>query len=335
LGPKDLGQVIEAMPRSDDPDLLVGNDKLDDAAVYRLSSTDALVQTVDFFTPVVDDPYDFGRIAAANAFSDVYAMGGRPLTALNIVCFPSATLPLEYLGRILAGGAEMAKAAGATIVGGHTVDDPELKYGLAVTGIIKPGEQLTNAAAAPGDVLILTKPLGVGIISTAIKAGTASLPAVIAATASMAELNRDAAKVARDHGVRALTDISGFGLLGHLTEMCRASGVGAEIWFDGLPLLLEAEALARQGVVPGGTKRNLEYVQPWTSFAAGLEEWQKHLVSDAQTSGGLLMACSAENVPKIVKALERRQAPAAAVVGRIREAGRPLIKVFASADGAA
>jgi len=325
---------MEALPKRDDKALLVGTDTLDDAAVYRLSDDYALVQTVDFFTPVVDDPYDFGRIAAANAFSDVYAMGGRPLTALNLVCFPSGTLPLEYLGRILAGGAETAERAGATIVGGHTIDDPEPKYGLAVTGLVKPGEQLTNASAKPGDVLVLTKPLGSGIISTAIKAGKASLAAVIAATDSMATLNRDAAEVAREEGAHALTDVTGFGLLGHLSEICRASGVAAEVWFDGLPLLPEVEELARKGMVPGGTVRNLEHVRSWTDFASGLEEWQRHLVADAQTSGGLLMALEAERVPGVVKKLEKRGVPAAAVIGKIREDVRPLLKVYCSAEGA-
>jgi selenide,water dikinase len=334
LGPKDLAQVMDMVPRSHDAALLVASDTMDDAAVYRMSDETALVQTVDFFTPVVDDPYDFGRIAAADALSDVYAMGGRPLTALNIVCFPSGTLPLEYLGRIMAGGAETAKLAGATIVGGHTVDDPELKYGLAVTGVVKPGEQLTNAAAVPGDVLLLTKPLGTGIVTTAIKQGVASLPGIAAATASMAALNRDAAEVAREQGVRALTDVSGFGLLGHLAEMCRASGVGAEVWFDGLPLLPEVEALVRQGVVPGGTKRNLEYVQSWTTFATGLELWQKQLAADAQVSGGLLMAVPAEKVPKVVEALEKRHVAAAAVIGRIHESTRPLIRMSSTAEGA-
>jgi selenide,water dikinase len=322
---------METMPRSDDPALLVGSDTMDDAAVYRLDEETALVQTVDFFTPVVDDPFDFGRIAAANAFSDVFAMGGRPLTALNIVAFPSGTLPLEYLERILAGGAETARLAGATIVGGHTIDDPEPKYGLAVTGLVKPGEQLTNAAAVPGDVLVLTKPLGCGVIAAAIKEGTASLPAIVAATAAMVALNKDAAEVAREFGVKAVTDITGFGLLGHLTEMCRASGVGAEVWFDGLPLLPEVEGLVRQGVVPGGTKRNLEYVKPWTTFAPGLQQWQKYVTADAQTSGGLLLAVPAERVPHVVEALERRNVPAAAVVGRIEKAGRPLLKVLAAA----
>jgi selenium donor protein len=191
------------LPRVDDPALLVGVDTLDDAAVYRLTDDIALVQTVDFFTPVVDDPYDFGRIAAANAFSDIYAMGGRPLTALNIVCFPSGVLPLDYLGRILQGGAETARLAGATIVGGHTIDDPEPKYGLAVTGVLKPGDELTNAGAMPGDLLVLTKPIGTGIVATAIKRGEASASAISAATASMAALNRDGAEVAREHGVRA------------------------------------------------------------------------------------------------------------------------------------
>jgi selenide,water dikinase len=322
------------LPRTVDPALLVGTDTLDDAAVYRLSDDVALVQTVDFFTPVVDDPYDFGRIAAANAFSDVYAMGGRPLTALNIVCFPSGVLPLQYLGRILQGGIDTAGLAGAAIVGGHTVDDPELKYGLAVTGLVGPGDELTNAKAAPGDLLVLTKPIGTGIVATAIKQGTASTEAVFAATASMTALNRDAAEVAREQGVRGLTDVTGFGLLGHLTEMCRASGVGADVWFDRLPLLPEAAALARRGVVPGGTKRNLEYVEPWTAFEAGLEPWQRLLCADAQTSGGLLLAVPPAGAPEVVRALNERHTPAAAVIGRIREPGRTLLRVCARAGSA-
>jgi len=219
-------------------------------------------------------------------------------------------------------------------VGGHTIDDPEPKYGMAVTGLVKPGEQLTNAAAVPGDVLILTKPLGTGVVAAAIKEGTASLPAIVAATNAMAALNKDAAEVARECEVKAVTDVTGFGLLGHLTEMCRASGVGAEVWFDGLPLLPEVEGLLRQGVVPGGTKRNLEYVKPWTTFAPRLQQWQKYVAADAQTSGGLLLAVPAERVPQVVEALEKRNVPAAAVVGRIEEAGRPLLKVLAAANGA-
>jgi selenide,water dikinase len=320
------------LPATTDPALLVGSDTLDDAAVYRLNDEIALVQTVDFFTPVVDDPYDFGRIAAANAFSDIYAMGARPLTALNIVAFPSGVLPLDYLGLILQGGAEMARLASATIVGGHTIDDPEPKYGLAVTGIIKPGEEMTNAGAAPGDLLVLTKPLGTGVIATAIKLGKAPPDVVSAATASMAHLNRDAADVAREQGVRGLTDVTGFGLLGHLGEMCRASGVGADLWFDRLPFLPGAEDLARQGVVPGGTRRNLEYVEPWTAFDERIEPWQRLLCADAQTSGGLLLCVSPERVEAVVRTLEGRSTPAAAVIGRIRSQDAVMLKVLASRE---
>jgi selenide,water dikinase len=321
---------MDMLPQVKDPALLVGADTLDDAAVYRLTDEIALVQTVDFFTPVVDDPYDFGRIAAANAFSDIYAMGGRPLTALNIVCFPSGALPLEYLARILQGGAETARLAEAIIVGGHTIDDPEPKYGLAVTGVVKPGQELTNATAAPGDVLVLTKPLGTGVVATAIKQGSASVEAVAAATATMATLNRDGAEVARACGARALTDVTGFGLLGHLSEVCRASRVAAEVWYERLPLLPEAEMLAQQGVIPGGTKRNLEYVQPWTSFDPGLQLWQQLLCADAQTSGGLILVVPPERAAEVVQALESRNTPAAAVIGRIlerHEAGGSLLIV--------
>ncbi len=327
MGPKDLGQVMAMLPKVEDAALLVGSDTLDDAAVYRLTDDLALVQTVDFFTPVVDDPYDFGRIAAANAFSDIYAMGGRPLTALNIVCFPSDVLPLEVLGRILQGGAETARLAGATIVGGHTIDDPEPKYGMAVTGLLRPGTELTNAAAVVDDLLVLTKPLGTGIIATAIKRDSASPAVVAAATASMAALNRVGSEIAREQGVRAVTDITGFGLLGHVSEMCRASGVSAELWFDRLPLLPGAAELAAEGVVPGGTKRNLEYVEGWTAFDPALAPWERLLIADAQTSGGLVLAVPPDALDATVQALVLGGTQAAAVIGKMVPAGDPLLRV--------
>ena len=310
--------MLRQLPRSANPNLLVGFETSDDAGVFRLSDDRALVQTVDFFTPVVDDPFDFGRIAAANAFSDVYAMGGTPVTALNIVCFPSGVLPLSHLTRILQGGAEVAARAGATIVGGHTIDDPEPKYGLAVTGVLRPGEQTTNAAALPGDYLVLTKPLGTGVIATAIKQGIATADTVASATACMAELNRAGAEVAREHALRAVTDVTGFGLLGHLSELCRASRVGVEVWFDRLPLLPGAAELAQAGVIPGGTRRNLEFVAKWTVFADPLEEWQRLLVADAQTSGGLILAVPPDRLQAVTAALASRGSAAAAVIGRVR-----------------
>ena len=320
------------LPPADDPDLLVGSDTLDDAAVYRLTDDIALVQTVDFFTPVVDDPFDFGRIAAANAFSDVYAMGARPLTALNIVAFPSGVLPLEYLGRILLGGAEIARQASATIVGGHTIDDPEPKYGLAVTGIVKPGEEMTNAAAKPGDLLVLTKPLGTGIVATAIKMGKAAPDVIAAATASMTHLNRAGSEVARENGVRALTDITGFGLLGHLSEMCRASKVCVDVWFGTLPLLPGAVDLVRGGVAPGGTRRNLEFVEGWTAFSIDLEAWQRLLCADAQTSGGLVLCVPPDRLETVVAALRQRGTPAAAVIGRVRSQDETMMRVLPSRE---
>ncbi len=315
------------LPRVDDPALLVGSDTLDDAAIYLLTDELALVQTVDFFTPVVDDPYDFGRIAAANSFSDIYAMGGKPLTALNIVCFPNGTLPLEHLGLILLGGAEVAREAGATIIGGHTIDDPEPKYGMAVTGTVKPGEQLTNAGARPGDVLVLTKPLGTGIIATAIKRGDAPAESVAAATASMAALNKAGAEVARVCKARALTDVTGFGLLGHVSEMCRAGNIGVEIWFDALPLLPGTVELVRAGIVPGGTKRNLEYVSAWSRFDDAIAPWQQLLAADAQTSGGLLLALPESEVAAALAALTELRTPAAAVIGRFKTPGEALVEV--------
>jgi selenide,water dikinase len=319
------------LPRTVDPALLVGADTLDDAAIYLLTDDIALVQTVDFFTPVVDDPYDFGRIAAANAFSDVYAMGGQPLTALNIVCFPSEALPLEVLGLILRGGAESALLAGATIVGGHTIDDPEPKYGMAVTGIVKPGEQLTNAAARAGDYLVLTKPLGTGIVATAIKKGSTDAIVIAAATESMTKLNKDASEVARAHGLKAVTDVTGFGLLGHLGEMCRASAVSAEIWFDRLPFLPGAAVLAKQGAIPGGTRRNLEYAESWTDFSADLETWQRLLAADAQTSGGLLLSVPEPLLQAVLADLQDRRSLVSAVIGRMLPPGASTISLFSLA----
>jgi selenide,water dikinase len=319
------------LPHTIDPNLLVGTDTVDDAAVYRLSDDLALVQTVDFFTPIVDDPYDFGRIAAANSFSDVYAMGATPLIALNIVGFPVSVLPLDYLVEILRGGAEVAREAGVSIVGGHTIDDSEPKYGLAVTGTIRPGAQITNAAARAGQLLVLTKPLGTGIIATAIKRGVAKESVVRQAVESMVALNRSASQAALDHGVTAMTDVTGFGLLGHLSELCRGSGVSAEIWVDQLPWLPGARVLAREGVIPGGTRRNLDFTESVTHWEDGFQEWERLLVADAQTSGGLLIAVDESESKGLVADLMAAGTPAAAVIGRLAPQGDPLVKVRAQA----
>jgi selenium donor protein len=319
--------VISQLPAPLDPDLLVGTNTADDAAVYRVSDDLALVQTVDFFTPIVDDPYDFGRIAAANSFSDIYAMGAEPRLALNIVGFPASVLPLDWLVAILRGGADMAAEAGVTIAGGHTIDDAEPKYGLCVTGFLRPGEQISNASAKPGHLLVLTKPLGTGIIATAIKRGDAEPEAVAEATASMATLNRDGARAARAHGLSALTDITGFGLLGHLGEMCEGSGVSAELWYERLPFLRGAARLASLGVVPGGTRRNLEHVTPITRWEGRFEPFEMLLAADAQTSGGLLIAVPEENAPALLATLRAFPTPAAAVVGRILPAGENRLTV--------
>ena len=310
-----------------DADLLVGTDTVDDAAVLRVNDDIAVVQTVDFFTPVVDDPYDFGRIAAANSMSDVYAMGATPRLALNIVGFPLDILPLDDLVLILRGGADVAREAGVTIGGGHTIDDREPKYGMVVTGFLRPGDQVTNAAAAAGDFLVLTKPLGTGVIATAIKRGVAEADVIAAATASMATLNRDGARVALARGVRSMTDVTGFGLLGHLSEMCAGSGVSAELWTTRLPLLPGAADLAMAGIVPGGTRRNLAHVEARTRWIDGFEEWERLLHADAQTSGGLLLAVSADELDATLRDLELAGTPAAALIGRFVPSEGTLITV--------
>lgn len=306
------------MPKIDDPNLLVGISTVDDAAVYKISDDMAIVETVDFFTPVVDDPYTFGQISAANALSDIYAMGAKPLFALNIVAFPSKTLPLEVLEEILRGGADKVREAGINIVGGHSIDDPEPKYGLVVTGIVHPNKVIANSTARAGDVLILTKPIGVGIITTAIKRGKASQSAIEKVVSVMSTLNREAAEAMIEVGVSAATDITGFGLLGHLLEMIQGSGVGARIFLDSVPVIEEAWGYVRNEIVPGGTISNLEYVSNCVEWGEGIGNDAKLILSDAQTSGGMMISVPKEKEVLLLNALKDRKVTGA-VIGEIVE----------------
>jgi len=304
----------------------VATNTADDAGVYRISADLALVQTVDVFTPVVDEPYWFGAIAAANALSDVYAMGGVPRTALNIAGFPRSKLPLEILGEILHGGGEKCAEAGVAVIGGHTLDDPEPKFGLSVTGFVHPDRVVTNAAAQPGDRLVLTKPLGLGVITTGIKQERTTRSAIDEAIRVMAALNRAAGQAMTDVGVSAATDITGFGLLGHLHEMTRASGVRARILLSAVPILEEAWGLARAGTVPGGTQRNRAALAGAVIWE-GIDEDGQILLCDAQTSGGLLIAVPGDRLARLVQALRAGGTPASEVVGEITGEGAGEITV--------
>lgn len=285
------------------------------------------MQTIDIFTPVVDDPYWFGMIAAANALSDVYAMGGTPRLALNFAGFPRAKLPLSVLGEILRGGADKCAEAGVTIIGGHTIDDPEPKYGLAVTGFVHPDRVITNAAARPGDRLVLTKPLGMGILTTGLKQGKAPPEAVGEAIRIMAALNKPAAEVMMAVGVSAATDITGFGLLGHLAEMTRGAGVGARVRLRDVPIIDAAWPLVHAHAIPGGTQRNRESLQDVVSWD-GVGEDAQVLLCDAQTSGGLLIAVPEARCDTLVQALQAGGLPVAAVIGEITGPGRGEIAVL-------
>lgn len=312
-----------------DPNLLVGAATADDAGVYRLDRDRALVQTVDFFTPIVDDPFAFGQIAAANALSDIYAMGGRPLTALNLLCVPDEVLPLAVINAILRGGARKAQEARCVIIGGHTIRNPELVYGLAVTGLVHPRKLITNAAARPGDVLVLTKPLGTGIVTTGIKRGVTAPALARKAAASMRQLNTIGAELAERDAVRAGTDVTGFGLLGHLGALCRSSGVGAQIRASAIPVLGEGVwELIERNCVPAGTKQNLKAAATWTDWA-GVTEAQQILLADAQTSGGLLLCVRPRKLAGVLRLLEQRHVPCAAVLGRIVPSAQPWIHVSA------
>lgn len=301
VGPGTLAGVLEGLPKFCDPNLLVGTDTSDDAAVYKVSDDLALIQTLDFFTPVADDPYDFGQIAAANALSDVYAMGGVPKTALNIVAFPK-NMDVEILGEILRGGADKVMEAGAVLAGGHTIQDDTPKYGLSVTGFVDPKKFWKNYGAQTGDKLILTKPLGAGIINTAIKADLVSEEARTAVLASMKLLNRSACEVFREFEIHACTDITGFGLGGHATEMAAASDRTIVIDTEKLPLFPDVEMYASMGLIPGGAYRNREYANK-TGVKSSAVLWKEDVVFDPQTSGGLLAAVQEKDVPYIMEEL--------------------------------
>jgi len=308
---------LSQLPSITDPNVLIGTKTADDAAVYRISDDLAIVQTVDYFTPVVDDPYLFGQITAANSLSDIYAMGATPLFALNIAGFPSDTLPLDVLAKILQGGADKAAEAGISIIGGHTIKDAEPKYGMSVTAVIHPDKVISNSGAKPGDKLILTKPLGIGIITTAMKSGKVSEKTVAEVVAVMASLNKSAAEAMIAIGAHACTDVTGFGFLGHLSEMVRGSGVGAVISVSQVPVLEEAWSLVREGIAPGGSRRNLEFLRDRLTVSTGVSEEQLLVLADAQTSGGLLIALPAEDVDRLKAELEKRGVTVVAEIGEI------------------
>lgn len=331
LSPADLRTVlglVRGLEPAGDPDLLVGLDTADDAAVYRLRDDLAIVVTTDFFTPIVDDPYDWGRIAAANALSDVYAMGGAPLLALNLVAWPREGLAFELLARVLDGGADVTRAAGALVAGGHSIDDAEPKYGLAVVGTVDPTRVLTNTGARAGDTIVLTKPIGLGVISTALKRDAAPAALVDEAIRVMTCLNAGARDAALEIGdaVHAATDVTGFGLLGHLRELAVGSAVGVEVDAAAVPVIDGVRELLAAGMVAGGTQRNHAFVSPDVDWGS-LPESEQLLLADAQTSGGLLLAVAREQAGTLVAALEAHGTLAAAVVGRVVPGARGRITV--------
>ncbi len=325
MGPGDLDRILFGLEFPKDPRVIVGIEGLDDAGVYLLQEGLALVQTVDFFTPIVDDPFWFGQIAVANALSDVYAMGGRPITAMNIVCFPQDG-DLSVLREILRGGVEKLKEAAVALVGGHSVDDPEIKYGLSVTGVIHPEKVVRNRGAKPGDVLLLTKPLGTGIIATAIKAGFAGEETVRKVIKVMASLNRDASEAMMEVGVSACTDVTGFGLLGHACEMVEGSGVGFVIFASRVPILEEALEFSRMGLVPAGAYRNREFRKGMVEVL-GVEEPMLDVLFDPQTSGGLLISVAREKADGLMEGL-RKRGVGAEVIGEVtEEAGKVKVVI--------
>jgi len=324
--------LLGLLPPITDPNVLVGSATADDAAIYKISDDLALVLTTDFFTPIVDSPYDFGAIAAANALSDVYAMGGTPVAALSLVGFPDAVLPPEVLVQILRGAAEKAAEAGIAIVGGHTIKTDEPIFGLAVVGRVAPDRYLANDGAKPGDVLVLTKPIGLGIITTAAKNNEDKLGAIHEAIRIMSTLNRVACEEIVRCGTHALTDITGFGLLGHLRNVVAASKVGARIFWDRVPVIPAAREYVHAGIYPGGTNANHKFLADWVTYGADIPKPEQLLLCDAQTSGGLLASVPPDRADELVAALHARGIREAVAIGRIEVADPPRIAVVKSGD---
>lgn len=303
-------------------------ESLDDAGVYKISDDLAIIQTIDFFTPIVDNPYDFGQIAVANALSDVYAMGGKPLTALNVVCFPIKKLDISILQDILKGGIDKMMEAGVILVGGHSIDDAELKYGLSVTGVVHPEKMIANAGARVGDKLILTKRLGTGILSTALKAGKVDKQLVAVMTKSMATLNKIASELMQEVGVNACTDITGFGFLGHAGQMAESSHVAMKVNSDSIPIFAGVVEFAKKGLCPGGLHRNTEFYGKLVEFSERVPEYMRDILFDPQTSGGLLISVAEEKADMLLGRLKKTGIAKAAIVGEIvtQPAGKIIVK---------
>jgi len=319
--------VLSSLPLTTDPNLIAGIERAEDASVYKLTDNLAIIQTLDFFTPIVDDPYDFGQIAAANALSDVYAMGGKPLTAMNIVCFPGQSMDFSILQEVLRGGLDKMREAGVLLVGGHSVEDPELKYGLSVTGIIHPEKVILNSGSRPGDRLILTKPLGTGIISTAIKGEMAGGEAIVKISRSMATLNKKASELMQETGVNASTDVTGFGLLGHAAEMVECTDIGMVISAAAVPFFPEAKELAEMGMLPAGLHRNREFRQDMVTIEQDVPRYLADILFDAQTSGGLLIAVPADRAEALLDRMHREGVAEAAVIGEVVAEPKGKIRV--------
>ena len=318
MGPEDLNKALQALPPISHPNLIVGMEHGEDAGVYRLSEDLAIIQTVDFFTPIVDDPFTFGQIAAVNALSDVYAMGGRPLTAMNIICFPVRKMELSVLQQVLLGGLNKMQEAGVLLVGGHSVEDDELKYGLSVAGVIHPDRVLLNRGARAGDRLVLTKPLGTGIVSTAVKGGVADEDLQARSVACMTTLNREAAElIVQTPGIHACTDITGFGLVGHAAEMIENSEVSIRIRTSDVPFFPGIRELVEGGIVPAGLYRNRNFRADMVDVAAGCPPWLVDILFDPQTAGGLFVALAPERADELVRTMRSRGLGHAAVVGEV------------------
>jgi selenide,water dikinase len=327
LGPADLAQILHSLPTFHHPDVIVGTETNDDAGVFRLRNDLAIVNTVDFFTPIVDDPFTFGQIAATNAISDIYAMGAEPRTALNIVGFPRGTMDIEILGEILRGGGEKAREAGVVVIGGHSIIDDEVKYGMAVTGEIHPDHVIRNVGVRPGDALVLTKPLGTGIITTALKQRRAAQESIDAAVTSMTTLNAKASRIMRNFAVHACSDVTGFALLGHAQEMAAGSEVTIALESTALPLLPGAVHLAEEGHLTGGCRRNRAYLQDKVSVSESVRPGLVEIGFDPQTSGGLLIALPQADAPRLVAEMHAGGVTAATIVGHASEHQGPRVKL--------